>query len=181
MSSRSERTARLAWAGAWAGAAVMALALAACGDPTRDALIAQLGDEDPGVPEGPLHRPGQPCGVCHDGAAARAIAIGGTVFWTVDSDAPAPGVEVRLVDEGGAEQLAITNCAGNFFVLPEELDVDMPFWVEVGAGDAAIPMDSPVNGDGSCASCHGLEPDPASAGRVYLFEIPPSPAPESCP
>lgn len=156
-------------------------ALAGCGDPTRDALIETLGGESPGVPIGPLHRPGQPCVVCHDGDAARAFAIAGTVYWTASSKAPAPGTRVDLVDADGGKQFALTNCAGNFFVLPENLEVAYPFWVKLSAGDAEITMDSPVNGDGSCASCHEKTFSARSAGRVYLHDTPPGPPPESCP
>ena len=50
--------------------------------------------EAPGVRRGPLHRPGQPCLLCHDGALGdpQRFTVAGTVFQT-------PGAGCRL---GGA-------------------------------------------------------------------------------
>jgi hypothetical protein len=158
------------------------VALVGCADPTKEAAIEALGGEALGVPEGPLHRPGQPCILCHDGDTAREMAIAGTVYWALDSRAPAPGTRVDMADSVGNKQVAITNCAGNFFVLPEDLVVQYPFWVKLSApGASEITMDSPVNGDGSCATCHHKTFGTRSTGRVYLFENPPGPPPTKCP
>lgn len=160
---------------------VLALAtLVSCGDPTRDAIIESLGEEAPGVPVGPLHRPGQPCNVCHDGEVAREFSVAGTVYWAFDSKKPAPGARVDLTDADGDQQVAYANCAGNFFLLPEDTHVDFPFWVKVSGGGVEITMDSPVNGQGSCAACHKKTLSPRSTGRVYLYENPPGPPPEDC-
>ena len=43
----------------------IAIALGACVDETHELQVQALGGEAPGVPKGPLHRPGQPCLVCH--------------------------------------------------------------------------------------------------------------------
>jgi len=161
-------------------AVAVALAAAGCGDPTRDATIEALGDEAAGVPVGPLHRPGQPCNVCHDGEIAREFAVAGTVYWAFDSKRPAPGTRVDLTDADGEHQVAYANCSGNFFLLPEELKVTFPFWVKVSGGGTEVTMDSPVNGDGSCASCHKKTLSTRSTGRVFLYENPPGPAPEDC-
>lgn len=160
---------------------VLALAtLVSCGDPTRDAIIESLGEEAPGVPVGPLHRPGQPCNVCHDGEVAREFSVAGTVYWAFDSKKPAPGAHVDLTDADGDQQVAYANCAGNFFLFPEDTHVDFPFWVKVSGGGVEIAMDSPVNGQGSCAACHKKTLSPRSTGRVYLYENPPGPPPEDC-
>lgn len=157
-------------------------ALTACEDPAKEAQIAELGGEALGVPLGPLHRPGQPCTVCHDGATAREFAIAGTVYWALDSRSPAPGTRVDLVDGEGNQQSALTNCAGNFFIYPEDLVVDYPFWITLSAeGASSITMDSPVNGSGSCATCHKKTFSTRSTGRVYLYENPPGPPPTKCP
>lgn len=169
--------------GALAGTAALALAtavLAGCGDPTRDAIVTALGEEASGVPVGPLHRPGQPCNVCHDGEIAREFAVAGTVYWAFDSKRPAPGTRVDFTDAEGTHQVAYANCSGNFFLLPEEMKVTMPFWVKVSAGGTEVTMDSPVNGDGSCASCHKKTLSTRSTGRVFLYENPPGPPPEDC-
>ena len=164
------------------GLAALGAAVVGCGDPTKEAEIEALGDEAFGVPVGPLHRPGQPCNVCHDGETAREFAIAGTVYWALDSRAPAPGTRVDMIDADGNKQLAITNCAGNFFVLPEDRVVRYPYWVKLTApGASEITMDSPVNGDGSCATCHHKTFGTRSTGRVYLYENPPGPPPSKCP
>jgi hypothetical protein len=50
-------------------------------DPILDADKAALGPEDPNVPEGPLHRAGQPCAVCHrDGGEDPTFVFAGTVY-----------------------------------------------------------------------------------------------------
>lgn len=156
-------------------------ALPGCEDPVSAEAMAALGPEDPAVPPGPLHRPGQPCLVCHDGAAARAFSLGGTVFWGPDSDVPAPATEVLVIDDAGVRFTAVTNCAGNFLVRREEYEPIYPLWVALRRGSASIEMDSPVRGDGSCAGCHGLDPGPSSAGRVYLHGIEPAQGPGECP
>jgi hypothetical protein len=161
-------------------ALLLLASLAACGDPVKDAAAKELGPESPGVAEGPLHRPGQPCLVCHDGARARAYSLAGTVYITPDSDHPAAGASVHLVDAGGRRLFAVANCAGNFFVEPEEFAPRYPLWVSLSVGSLEVAMDSPINGEGSCARCHGMAPGPASAGRVYVFPIDPGAPVEAC-
>jgi hypothetical protein len=162
-------------------ALALSACLAACEDPLRENAAETLGPEDPGVVEGPLHRPGQPCLVCHDDGRARAFSVAGTVYLSPDSEEPAPGASVLLVDAVEQRFEAVTNCAGNFFVKPEELEPVYPLWVSLRAGAWTIAMDSPVNRDGSCAGCHEPARGPASAGRVYLFSIAGEPAAAGCP
>ena len=57
-----------------AGILLMAASLSCAADPVRERQIATLGGETPGVPHGPLHRPGQPCGLCH-GADGPTIPL----------------------------------------------------------------------------------------------------------
>jgi hypothetical protein len=154
--------------------------LSACGDPVKDLAAKELGPESSSVVEGPLHRPGQPCLVCHDGVKARAYSIAGTVYRTSDSDQPAAGTSVHLIDTGGRRLLAVANCAGNFFVKPEEFAPRYPLWVSLSVGSLEVAMDSPINGEGSCARCHGMDPGPGSAGRVYVFAIAPELPAEAC-
>ena len=54
----------------------------ATSNPVHDNEVAALGPEDPSVPPGPDHRPGQPCLVCHGGSgpASAQFAVGGTVY-----------------------------------------------------------------------------------------------------
>ncbi len=157
------------------------LALAGCADPVREQQRDSLGPEAPGVAQGPLHRAGQPCLICHDDTTARAFAVAGTVH--VDPDARVPLVDglVTLLDARGQSYTAATNCAGNFFVLPEDFTPVYPLRVRVDLGDQGVAMESLVQRDGSCASCHGPTPGPRSAGPVYLSRLPLDPPPRSCP
>lgn len=153
-------------------AAVLALtvALVACGDPAVDDRADALGAEDPKVPEGPSHRPGQPCLACHDGSQAdvRRFSVAGTIYTVEGGDEVAAGAIVELVDAFGETFRVATNCAGNFYVEPGAYDPTYPVWVALESGDDRIEMESPIGRDGSCATCHAHPAGKASAGRVYL-------------
>ncbi len=146
----------------FAGAGIVAFACTfmSCTDPVRDQRIAALGGEDPAVPTGPLHRPGQPCVLCHStgGPASNApFAIGGTMFETNGVDANgAAGVQVLFVDSNSAMRRSDTNEVGNFFI-PEAQwsDLAFPFKVGLLSKDGKhVPMNSTVNREGSCNFCH---------------------------
>jgi hypothetical protein len=141
----------------------------ACADPVRDAAIAELGAESPGVPVGPLHRPGQPCLACHGSGDVSVFSVAGTVYAREGTSTPLNDVTVRLIDAAGQKFDAATNCAGNFFVRPSELTVQYPLWVTLAVGDHTIDMESPVFREGSCAPCHLAPKGPASAGPVYFL------------
>jgi hypothetical protein len=141
----------------------------ACGDPVRTQAIAALGPEAENVSRGPLHRPGQPCLVCHDSGEASMFTVAGTVYARAATPAPLNGVTVQLIDSLGHQFNATSNCAGNFFVRPSEFVVSYPLWVTMAVGTESIDMESPVYRDGSCASCHTDPKGPASAGHVYLL------------
>jgi hypothetical protein len=157
------------------GAARMAAALAcmmgvAC-DPVHDDAQAALGGEVAGVPPGPLHRPGQPCLVCHDGATGDPVALSmaGTVFADGNSLIPEPGAAVTLVDAVGTTVVATTNAAGNFFLTPAVFAPQYPVHVtSITLGTASATMHSHIGGNGSCASCHVDPAGPDSPGHVYF-------------
>jgi hypothetical protein len=152
-----------------AGALFGALALASC-DPVASDAKAALGDEAPGVSRGPLHRPGQPCIVCHDGGVGDppAFAVAGTVFDAPNSPVPASGVTVTLTGSNGHAFSAVTNAAGNFYVVPDEFIPAYPMKVTISVGGVTNTMQSHVGRDGSCAGCHTDPPRPSSPGRVYF-------------
>ena len=151
----------------------LGLAPLGCTDPVREEAILALGPEAPGVAPGPLHRPGQPCLVCHDGATATPLSVGGTIHRLAEERAVAPFVRVNLVDSREETFEAATNCAGNFFVRPGDYTPEYPMWVTISRGEWQQEMESPVNGDGSCATCHAAAAGSRSAGQVYLlpFEV----------
>lgn len=145
--------------------------LGSCSDPVHEQRVAALGAEVPGVPPGPLHRPGQPCGVCHGvrGPADRAFYQSGTVYLEASSDTPLAGVRVRLLDARGASGIAETNCAGNFFITASEGALEYPLWVRLEWGDQVVEMRSPISRETSCAGCHERPAGPRSPGQIHFF------------
>jgi hypothetical protein len=126
-------------------------------DPVPQAAIDKLPAEDA---EGPseLHRPGQPCVLCHSDyeGADPALAIGGTVFEQNPSTfqlIPVEGVFVTIYDAEGASAKACTNAAGNFYIEEDDWpDAKFPLAVQVGNRY----MRSLIGRERSCAACHEL-------------------------
>lgn len=149
----------------FAGLFAFAGMFTSCTNPVRDKAIERLGGEPGDVPQGELHRPGQPCVVCHsDGGPASdsKFAVAGTIFVSADPNAKgAEGVKVLFIDASSATREATTNEAGNFFITEAEWpDLTYPFKVGISKGASNIPMRSTVNREPSCAFCH--QPNPGS-------------------
>ena len=142
----------------------------ACGgDPVREQKIAALGPEDPFVRAGAFHRPNQPCLLCHSqGGNARPMVIAGTVFREPQSREPVSGVDVLMIDSARRAFSAKSNCAGNFFVFPEDAAPTFPVWVSLRRGDHQIDMESALQKDGDCGACHRDPADRESAGHIFL-------------
>jgi hypothetical protein len=155
--------------------------LPACGDPVRTNAIDALGDEKPGVPAGPRHRPGQPCVLCHDGSGPgnTVFSFAGTVYQTPSLKVPLGDALVKFIDAAGKKYQTGANCAGNFFVMKAEYEPTYPVWVKLVFGFQVTPtnphepiehaMGSPIYREGSCASCHADKPGAESVGRVYFL------------
>lgn len=159
----------------------MLSALASCVDPVRDAAIEKLGPEK--GPPGPLHRPGQPCIVCHsDEGDSDPFTIAGTVYLDPFSNTPIDGVQVTAIDSLGRSFTTATNCAGNFFVRPKEFTPTFPIWLEMLGGKTYRSMESASYREGSCAGCHTSPAGPSSPGPVYLLDDPSveEPPPSQC-
>lgn len=173
---------------------VAALALSACSDPVHTHQVDALGGEQPGVPVGPLHRPGQPCNVCHGeyGPADSQFVFAGTVYASIweeehQKGVPLPDVRVKVFDAKGKAYETGTNCAGNFFIMQSDYKPEWPVWTSLIYGMMAgqpieQKMSSPIQREGSCATCHADPPSVEAVGHVYLSQdfyiFPPSP---SCP
>src|SRR5579871_865846 len=105
---------------------ILGLVAMSCGEPVRDQQIAALGGEDPNVPQGPDHRPGQPCVLCHsDGgpASKSPFAVGGTIYISQTAgSAGAAGVQLKFVDAANGEPIPniTTSASGNFYVRTSE-------------------------------------------------------------
>lgn len=157
--------------------ALFALVLVAC-DPVHDDAVSALGGETPGVRRGPLHRPGQPCILCHDGALGdpQRFAVAGTVFQTPGGKVPAVNATVTLTDANGTTIQVVTNAAGNFYVTPTQYDPVVPMQVAVAeSGGTTAKMQTVVAGNlaeepnnGSCASCHFDPAGATSPGHVCI-------------
>jgi hypothetical protein len=144
---------------------VVALTLVACSlDPVQDEAASDLGPEVPGVPQGPLHRPDQPCLVCH----ADTMSAGGTVHAALDDTAPLANVIVTLTDSTGSATTVTTNTAGNFFVERSAWQPVFPVHTKIAFETKSAAMNSEIGRDGSCATCHVAPASRISAGLVYL-------------
>ncbi len=158
--------------GRFLGAAgVLALLAGASCDPVHGDAKSALGGETPGVPRGPLHRPGQPCLVCHDGASGdpHAFTMAGTVYLDAGDTTPVEGATVTLESVDGTMASVLTNAAGNFYLTSEQYTPRYPVHVNsVTLGPVSVAMHSHVGGNGSCAGCHVDPPGPDSPGHVYI-------------
>ncbi len=152
--------------------AVMLVAFAAC-DPVNSDAIAALGGETPGVRQGPMHRPGQPCLLCHDGQIGDppAFSVAGTVFEIPAGDIGVDSATVTLVDSANSTYHALTNSAGNFYATPDEWSPTFPI-VSVSVVDSSglkAVMQSQIGRDGACAGCHVSPAGPASPGHISMM------------
>ena len=143
--------------------------LGAC-DPTHNDQVAALGDEAPGVRRGPLHRPGQPCLLCHDGAIGdpQQFSVAGTIYQTSGAGSGADGVSVTMTDAKGSSYPAMTNGAGNFYVTPNEWTPTFPIQAQIERGKTKVTMRTLISRDGSCSGCHVDPASDVSPGRVVL-------------
>lgn len=144
---------------------------AACYDPVHLDAVVALGDEKPGVPTGPRHRPGQPCLTCHGGAgpANRELAVGGTVVATRGSSEPLVAARVTITDARGAARTAQTNGAGNFAIPKADWpDITFPLRVVLEAEGVRREMVSSIGRDGGCATCHRDAGDRMLMPSVFL-------------
>jgi hypothetical protein len=146
---------------------------AACFDPVHEDAVAALGGEQNGVHPGPTHRPGQPCLTCHGGhgPGSPEFAIAGTIFATRGSTEPLPGAIVVLTDSAKVTRQVRANQVGNFYIRRDEWDPTFPIFVELQyPGLPQEPMNTPVNGNGGCASCHRGGGDSSHMPGVYMSE-----------
>lgn len=156
--------------------ALFALLAASC-DPVHDDAVAALGPEAPGVRRGPLHRPGQPCLLCHDGALGdpQRFTVAGTVFQVPSSMKASQNAVVTIIDANGSKIDLSTNAAGNFYATPSQYDPTFPLQTRVRgqSGEEAV-MQTLIEGNGTvepnggCASCHFDPAGPSTPGHVCV-------------
>ena len=179
--------------------AVLAIGLSGCLDPFLGEQIEALGPEIEGFEEMKLHRPGQPCLVCHSegGPGEPTFSFAGTLFFQPDDDGAAPfmvpNYTVQILDSRGLTAQATSNECGNFFIEEEMFVPAFPVRAEIlapSADDASklisnVSMTTRIGRDGSCASCHVTPTSASSPGAVTVLKVggtaPKPPASGSCP
>ncbi|HEX7667009.1 MAG TPA: hypothetical protein VF407_20910 [Polyangiaceae bacterium] len=151
------------------GVALAAIAIA-CGDPTHSNAVDALGDDPNGIPNGPTHRAGQPCLVCHGGSGPGSpqFAIAGTVYATESAKTPLVGGTVHLTDAQNGTLDVVTNEVGNFYVYASDYAPIFPLHVTVAKDGAEADMTTHIAREGSCNACHTADIGPRSPGRAYL-------------
>lgn len=144
-----------------------------CTDPVWDERVKSLGPEPGPHPEGPLHRPGQPCTWCHrsGGEAEPAFALAGTAFVRASSPEPLVGATVHIFESSGRRVSLPTNAAGSFY-LSSDVKLDYPLWIRLEHGGVTRTMQSPIFRESSCAPCHLREAGPTSPGPIVLEDPP---------
>lgn len=153
----------------FAAFATCAFLLVAC-DPVQTNEIDALGGEAPGVPHGPLHRPGQPCTLCHDGALGNPtpFSVAGTIYVNETDKTAAVDAVVALTDSEGHSYKATTNAAGNFYATPNQFTPVYPMKVAVTYDGITVEIASRIGRAASCATCHTDPAGPTSAGHVFV-------------
>jgi hypothetical protein len=153
---------------------IASVGVVACVDEVHDQEVAALGPDT--GPNGPTHRPGQPCLVCHggEGPAKEQFSVAGTVYEDQGGGDAAVGAVVTVEDVTGRTLSPTTNAAGNFFITNSDWAPSYPTSMTVTSSDGTVQdvMLSHVSRDGSCASCHTLTAGPTSPGPVYLNAAP---------
>jgi hypothetical protein len=163
-------------------------ALAGCIGTSPEQDEADALGPDPGRhDEGPLHRAGFPCTRCHGEQwwqTSPVFELAGTVYAGAGDREGVGGAEVVIEDAQGRELRALTNRAGNFFLVrdgsrPEQqgdgrFDVPYalayPLRVRVRLDGQEQTMRGAIWRERSCAACHGGEPDADSNGPVFVRE-----------
>lgn len=152
-------------------ACAAALLLAAC-DPVHTDAVNALGGDPTGARNGPTHRPGQPCLLCHDGTLGNPnqFAVAGTIYRYLADKEPLQGATVVLKGADNSTHTTTTNAAGNFYVTPNQWMPFFPMHVTVSYGGAQVEMQSHVGREGSCAGCHFDPVAPDSPGHVFFYD-----------
>ena len=170
-------------------AVVLAAAISAsCFNPVHSDDVAALGGETSGVREGPTHRPGQPCLVCHgsDGPGSPEFEIAGTIYEYRDvPSGGVGGVKVQISDSSNPPKTVTleSNRAGNFYLEKKRASFYYPLTVElsdsriIDAPAGTKSMITPIGRRGDCSFCHVNNLNPADKTthmpHVYLNLAPP--------
>jgi hypothetical protein len=150
---------------------LLVASLGAC-DPVNDDAVAALGSDPTGQRNGPFHRAGQPCLLCHGGGglgSPRQFSVAGTVFQRASDTQGLGGAVVSLRSAGGDSISLTTNEVGNFYIDVGSWTPVYPMGVTVTSQGTTAVMQTLVGRDGSCAGCHHDPAGPDSAGHVFFI------------
>jgi hypothetical protein len=154
-------------------ALALGLLTSACPDPVREDLEAEQGPEQPGVPQGPLHRAGQRCLVCHrEDGPSPPFSVAGTVFAREGEPLGAPGIVVALHDARGDERTLVTNGVGNFYMPESAWSPAFPLRVELRTEGRTIAMRTEIPREGACNACHRGAGDARHMPGVFVEASP---------
>jgi len=160
-----------------AGILLIVASLSCAADPVREREIAALGGETPGVPHGPLHRPGQPCGLCHgaSGPDNPEFSLAGTLYRSPSSRLPFANATIHFIDSTGEQRKTTSNCAGNFYVRVDDWSPSWPVWskleyVDIDGTTRMTEMTTAIFRETSCSTCHTDPASPSTVGHLYLAE-----------
>jgi hypothetical protein len=156
---------------------LISLSFSCAADPVHDRQIAALGGETSGIPRGPLHRAGQPCGVCHgaEGPDSPEFSLAGTLYREPSSREPLAYASVHFIDSTGEQRWACTNSVGTFFVLKKDWSPSWPVWSKIYLDESAemplvAEMTAAIFRETSCSTCHADPASPSTVGHLYLAE-----------
>jgi len=151
-------------------ACVAGASISCLGDVVQSNGVSALGEDPTGMRNGPLHRAGQPCLVCHggQGPANAQFSVAGTIYRSHDVATGVNGVNVTLTDSIGNSITALTNDVGNFYLTPKQFTPTYPVRVTIQYLTVTTPMLTHIGREGSCATCH-LDPEGLnSAGHIFV-------------
>jgi hypothetical protein len=166
-----------------ASLAVAALTVGACLGTTPEEELAGSAGPDEGE-EGPTHRPGQPCLVCHGedySPGGQVFVLAGTVYLRAGDERGLEDAEVEVTGADGAVHAVRTNRTGNFMISVAGDDEAEDGWIRlaraprfplrvlVRSGALEKRMRNVIHREGSCAICHDRSgPGAASVGKVHV-------------
>jgi len=166
---------------------VLLLALGGCiGTSPENKARDDLGPDTGPYRNGPNHRAGFACTVCHGVSASPGFVAAGTIYAQPTDTLGLTGATITLRDATGREVSATSNQVGNFFfVLGEGTDrgggrgqtlltsaLVYPLSVRVSAGGQEQRMRGLIWREQSCAACHHGQVTADSNGIVFAGSAP---------
>jgi hypothetical protein len=166
----------------WVGVALLALALGGCIGTTPEQQARQDLGPDPGpYDNGPEHRAGFACTVCHGESATPSFELAGTIYADQVGRNGLENATITVRDAKGQEVTATSNRVGNFFFEAgggsgrrgnqgaSRLATVLvyPLSVRVSAGGQEQRMRGLIWREHSCAGCHRGSPSATSNGPVF--------------